>query len=465
MATVTSELVTKFSFIGSLLPLTSFNKSMGSSIKIMAGAVAAMGSMAGATLLWADANLQASRSLINLSDRSDISLQKMNDWGFVASATGSDMNTLVGSIDAINASIGDIAISGPGGAFSMLGLTVKKANGDLKNADELLDDIRGRFSDLNLPDKVKESLANQLGIDNTLLNMLNLSTSQFNELVKESRAFGVITKEQQEQIKDYNNSVNKLGSGWERIKNLMAVGLAPQLTSISDGFADLLKNNKDLIVEGLSKGITFIGEMAGALKRLAPILLALAVPFAVFAVATSPIWLTAAAIGAVLIAVDDLLVGMNGGKSVIFDFFDSLGIDLSDTVEAVKTIYETFKLFFDLGWNAITETVGGWITSLQEFINKLDIINNAKAYFEDDPNSGFFDKTIPDAANNIRDFISIRNGTYGDKLAAKQSASVTQNITQNITTNDPVAAGDRSAEMSNKLLGAAETQVNKKVGN
>lgn len=318
MATVTSELVTEFSFIGSLMPLEQFNKSMGSSIKVMAGVVAAMGAAATATLLWADATLQAQRELTNLSERSGIALQRMNDLGFVASATGSDMQTLVGTLDSLNAAIGDAALNGSD-AFAMIGVSATDMNGNLREADDLLLEVGQRFRDLQLPKQVQESLAAQLGIDNTLLNLLNLSNKEFNELIEQSQSFGVITKEQQQQIADYNNSVNKLGAGWDRLKNIMAIGLAPALSSITDGFSDFIQQNKDLIANGLKVTLEFVGELAKALMRLSPILLALAAPFAIFTLVTSPILLIVAGISALILVLDDLLVGMKGGKSVIFE--------------------------------------------------------------------------------------------------------------------------------------------------
>lgn len=463
MATVTSELVTEFSFIGSLMPLEQFNKSMGASIKVMAGVAAAMGAAAAATLSWADSNIQAQKEVANLSELSGISMQRISDLGFVAAATGSDMDTLVGTVDSLTAALSDEKLQG-NDAFAMLINTQ-----GLKDADDVLMAIRERFAGGEIPDAIRQSLVGNLGIPPDLLNFLELSEEKFRALIEESRSFGVMTKEQEKQILDYTRNVEKLGVGWDRVKNLMAVGLAPALTEISDGFSEFIKENGELISTIAQGTIKVVSELGGVLKRLGPILLALAAPFAIFAVITSPILITTAIIGALVLIIDDLLVALNGGDSVIGDFLKAFDVDISETVSALKVFYEIFKETAGIAWDGIVDginAVTGAIKAMREQIPEFDKTMETLEKFAKGGVLGVFDISPGDylaekgsnILNNLKTIAQVRSGTVGGPVNIEQKNTI------NINGGDTESIGKRTESALQNNMRDAQIQLERVSG-
>ena len=169
---------------------------------------------------------------------------------------------------------------------------------------------------------------------------------------EKARALGVVTTDEANAAAALNDSMTALKFGLGSVQNSIAVGFAPQIKEITEGFIDFLASNKDLIKNGITKFGSAVFEIGKALVRLAPLMLGIAAAFGVMQVAAvgfggiaavvfSPVVLITAAIVALLFIVDDLIVAFNGGQSVIADFFQSFfGVDI---VPVLVAIVDTFN--------------------------------------------------------------------------------------------------------------------------
>ena len=376
MAPVT-ELVTKFTFIGSLDPLENFNEGLGSSITLMAGAGAGLIAIAGIMNTFVVQTLAGADAVGQLARNTGVAVETIQELGFAASVTGSDAQAMEGTIDSLSKTIGDAAQKGSED-FARLGISVRKSNGEVKKADEIFDEVGQRFRTLKLSLAEKQSFASSLGIDPSLIQLLNKTSGEMFTLRKRARELGIVNQEQQEGIIDFNNSLTTLKFGLSAVQKQVAIGLAPTIKNMAEGFTDFLAANKDLVINGL----VFVGDginaLLGFLDRMKFVLAAMIGLFialkiatigwgAVMAIVFSPVVLITAGIAALLLIVDDLIVAFQGGKSVIGDFFQEFfGIDItpilktfvSDFLFGIKQIGKALKLLFDLFLKPLIDGLG-----------------------------------------------------------------------------------------------------------
>lgn len=411
MAQVT-ELVTKFAFTGSTIPLFQFNNGLEGVIKNLKRF--AIASAPAVFAKWTSSILQSLDPLAQLENRTGVAIGKIQELSFVATQTGSTVEAAQSSILSLTQSIGDAALNGSE-EFARLGISVRDANGQLKTADVVLAEVRDRFGEMSLSIGEQESIAGSLGIDQTLVQMLNLSAGEMANLTARARELGVLTSEQGKQVIAYNDALNAQRFAISSVKNLIAVGFAPELTNLTNNFTDLIAENKDWIVNVASKTISvgselidFFGNIGGAVIDFADAVSdgngKMTLLIGALAAGATAFPVTAAIIG-VALAVEDLITAFQGGESVIADFFeDNFGIDVVE---------------------AITDTT----QALKDFFEASKFLTGATDY---EP------VAIPQDAMDKFDFVP---GANGLQMVPTGPAQVNQDVKININTNNPSAAG------------------------
>lgn len=331
---IINELVTKFSFQGSTKPLSTFNTNLTRSITLLGGMTAAIATSAIFATKWVTGVSQAADSLIRLSRQTGVAIEFIQEMGYAASVTGSSIEAVESSIASLSKKIGAASIKGDAD-FSRLGINIRNAYGEIKNADVILGEVQQRFRDLGLTLEQQRSFADSLGIDSSLVLLMNKTNKEMKELSMQSKGFAILTKDQADQIAKYNDSLQALKFSFTGIKRLIAVELAPELTNLANSFSGLLQENKDSIIGGVQKSMDLLGsfvEMIGRVKWAIAGLATAFVGFKVFAVGLgaimagifSPIALTIAGIVSTLAIVDSVAVGMQGGDSAVLNTFDDL---------------------------------------------------------------------------------------------------------------------------------------------
>ena len=499
MAEVT-ELITRFSFSGSTRPLEDYNGSLGKGIGLLAGMTAALGVAVVGINKWVTGISQSLQPLIDLNAQTGVSVEKIQELSFIAEQSSSSTEALYSSISGLAAKIGEAAQKGSED-FSRLGISVRGANGYVKSTDTVLAEVSSRFRQLGLTMNEQQGFAEALGIDPALLSMMNRTGAEMASLRGEAQRLGVLTADQVKSAQDYNNALGALGFGMESVKRFIAVGLAPELTELTKDFTDLLAANKDWIIDGIKATVGVLDDLVGMLIRVAPFIAAIGVAFGlaqlaalIFAgtltLATAPIWLIAAGIGALLLLFDDLIVAFRGGKSVIREWILELtGFDitplLKDIVEGFKEVGTTLKNFA-LGtfedWEKIYSGIGKMLSG--KFSEGFDQIGEGFADMVDTWGElfrsvfgGIFDwaKTavmdlLPDWAVELitsdsggpssatpGGSQSLRPGGRGNIM--DQYNMVEQTVTMDIRTSDPEKAGNAAADGLQRHLEDARNQT------
>jgi hypothetical protein len=495
MAEVT-ELITRFSFSGSTRPLEDYNGSLGKSVGLLAGMTAALGVAVVGINKWVTGISQSLQPLIDLNAKTGVSVEKIQELSFIAEQSSSSTEALYSSISGLGAKIGEAAQKGSED-FSRLGVSVRNANGSVKDTDVVLSEVGDRFKQLGLSMNEQQGFAEALGIDPSLLSMMNKTGAEMASLRGEAQRLGVLTADQVKSAQDYNDALGALGFGMESVKRFIAVGLAPELTEMTKDFTDLLAANKDFIINGIKATVGALSGLVDMLIRVAPVIVAVGLAVGFVNLATlgligtikilQKLTIVALIIGIILI-IDDLIVALQGGKSLIREFFlEFFGFDikpvLEDIVKGFKEVGTTLKNFavgvfenwtkifsgigdilsgnFSSGFKKIGKGFSGMLDTWGELFTSVfggifEWLGKQVMDILPDWAVNFIQNDTPDA-NAMGASQALQPG--GRSGIMDQYSLVEQTVEMNISTSDPEKAGKAASDGLQRQLEDARNQT------
>lgn len=400
---IVNELITKFGFIGNLAPQETFNANLKASIGLLAGLGAAIQGSAGAMAVWFTSIIDGIDPLVQFHRETGLSVEGLQELGRVAELNGSSMEAVTNSIGEMTMRIGEFVSTGEGEMADIgkrLGLQFKDASGNVKDATQTFIELSDKMRSMSQAEKF--SVLDKMGIDRSMVQMLSLSREELDKSLKQARDWGVVTTEQADAAAEFNNSLKDLRMGYSSVSTQVALGFLPMLKDVIDGMREWLHTNSDLIKNGLHHLGEIIFSVAGMIRRLLPLIGLVTAGFAlwkiqalglakVMGIVFSPIlWITAAIV-AIILVIDDLVVAMQGGQSVIADFFkDTWGIDIVPGLLAIKDAVlvvvdyiiaifkqcvENIKLLFSALGKLITgDFQGAWDDVVKSFTESVALL-------------------------------------------------------------------------------------------
>lgn len=443
MAQVTQELVTKFAFQGNLGKLDDFNAGLGKAITALGAVAAAAGAAGGALFAFVSSTTANLDPMVQLSRETGVAMENIQTLGFAASQSGSSAEALQSSLRGLSQRLGEAA-NGTGegvDVFKRLGIQLRDSSGEIRNVDDVMDDLRQSMGGLSSAERI--SVANKLGIDASLVQLLSSTDEQIAGLTERARELGVVTEEQGDAAASFNDALTVLKFGMDSIRNTIAVGFAPQMQELVERFTEFLIANRELFERGITlvaDGIMMLLDMFG---RLAPILAVAAGAFALVALASggfaaiiaaliSPVVLIAAGIAALLLIVDDLIVAFEGGDSIIRSFFQNFfDIDITPILqnivssfmnmvdgimaafiplgEAISSLFSGIMALLTGDFSGFIEGIKGFFAGLFEYI--ITGWTAVIGFFGDMINMAF-----PDIVANIKSFFGEAFEWITDKI-------------------------------------------------
>ena len=347
---IVNELVTKFSYQGSTAPINAYTNSLDGAfsaltrIGAIAGvAIAGIGAMALKAIDSAD-------EMANLSDRINVSMESLQTLGYAAEQSGSSYESMASSLEGLNRQIGLAASGGKAQAdvFKDLGISIKDNSGNIKTADAVFVEMQKRMQALGYGTQQTAGVLRKLRLDPTMAQTLNLTTEEMDGFVKVAKEAGLITKEQGEAAKVFDDNLAAMKFSLMSVGNQLMLNLIPAMTRMMDGlkvvigFIGGFMKGIIQLAEGVYKAVdATIGLQAGLLiagaaaiwfGRVA--LMQMVAGFRILAVAmlTNPITWFIAGFVALALVVEDLYQAFTGGESVIGDFFAKFDIDIVNSM-------------------------------------------------------------------------------------------------------------------------------------
>ena len=294
----------------------------------------------------------------------------------------------------------------------LIALGVKVDNADIARAEDLgdaLDEIKegaegaegglvGAYGATEGFIGAIEGALGVVGFFTGILGGLLASThgviTELEDLIKEEKLLTEVTKEQIDQAKKYNDSVETLGKRFNSLRVEIAFSFLPTLQNLINGLDKFLETNKDLIVNGLTtllSAITSLFQVIGSLIRFIDLIvektlgwettlyvLGAALAFvgraSILAFLANPVFLIIAAIGVLLILIDDFITYLDGGESQFGDFWGAMIGWVKDNEDALRSLWDMIVLgmsyLIEFGF-FVTKYLGGAFVDAVEVITAV----------------------------------------------------------------------------------------------
>lgn len=206
--------------------------------------------------------------IVRLSAATGVATDDLQRMGYAAKMSNSSMEELASGYKVLGKNILE-ASKNPMGEnakmFRQLGVRIFDVNGKIRNANDVFLDVSGSLSKMtNATEKaaISQQILGRAG--GGLMDFLNKGPQKIRELTEEFDAMGgALSKEQLETLSNFNDSFDRTFGLLGKIKNMIALQIAPVLTDMLDSFRKWFVQNQKLIKMGIEK--TF-GAIAMTLK-------------------------------------------------------------------------------------------------------------------------------------------------------------------------------------------------------
>ncbi len=390
------------------------------------------------------------------------SAQELQKWQAVAEQTNQSAESVTAAIKAIVSNQEKIRLGqGDISGYQLLGIDPRQ------DPFKILEELREKTQGLS--EGMRKNILSQIGVGSGLLQTLNLTRDQFDEMA--ARAW-IIQPKAIETLNQTKASVDLATRAVGYMKAQIAVGLSPQIRKASKDLQEFLKVNEKAIIENFKLGFKYVsmfvkavynaGSMINnaiqstigwdrALKGLLAIVIALNAAFLV-----SPIGLITAGIILLIAILDDLHIYSQGGKSLF-------GQLMKDYPELEKTLFGTFGIIRDV------------FKLMKSFAS--DDVSGIKALTKD---WGLFGDSI---SLIYETFVKLKNLKFLEGLggnlvgtlpgvgpikllldALKNGGNTTQQNSINVNVqgaSDPIATGNAAASSIQRSINAASAQLSR----
>ena len=322
-----------------------FGKILGGVTAAATAVGAALVAAAGAIGAYAVQQAEAIDQTGKMADAFGIGFEAFQELEFAAQKSGAEVEEFRTDLENLSKTLDD------NDALKELGVSAKDATGKLRSTDEVLMDIAKRFETLSKGEQNK--FTDQLGLSPSALKVLQQGGKGLQSLRGEAQRLGlVLDTTAKDKAARFQSSLKNARSVVDALGKSISVGLLPGMADALDVFTEWVGANRSFIssavtqvVDGVAQGfrmfgaavgyvydqiVSFIGPMDGLVEGLdatQAIAITVAIAMGALAVATIaatwPYILMAAAIGAIIIVLDDLYSAFTGGESVIGGWVES----------------------------------------------------------------------------------------------------------------------------------------------
>lgn len=227
------------------------------------------------------------------------------------------------------------------------------------------------------------------GILGGALGMFHSTITELETLIDENKLLTKVTKEQIDQSRKYTDSVDNLGKRWNSLRVELAMGFLPTLQRLVNWLDNVLKANKDLIVNGITVFLNTISRVVEAIANTVRFIdmivdrtlgwkntllilvgvLAFVKRAMIAAFITNPITWIVAAIAGLILLIDDFMTYLDGGDSLFAEYWGGL----LKWIESVKEPLIAFKDAFIGGFEAIKAAFFGFIDAFSSSFSLADV--------------------------------------------------------------------------------------------
>lgn len=292
-----------------------------------------------------------------LADALDVDIEKMHAWGEAAARAGGSVEGFQGSLQSLTAQLARQATVGTSRAAKMLeGVGIDAGElGRQRQAFDVMMDLAEKAESMGKQEFF--GLGRSLGLDQGTIMLLQQGRAALKEQIRLQKEFGVYTKEDAKLTADWNDRVADFGQVMKAFSAIVFRMVLPAMTKfieyINKAVAFLRKHEKfvQAFFIGLAAVITTV--LLPALAKMAAAWLANPMTLTIMGIV--------AALAALALVIEDLIVWAEDGESALSDLWTAI----FDNPQNARDTWENLK------------------KSAQEFFNKLpEYTKQINGFFE-----------------------------------------------------------------------------------
>lgn len=277
-----------------------------------------------------DAMARANQQYINFSRQTGIGMGAMNKYAAAGMGLDYDFDpaTAMSGIQNLQSNLANLRLTGQGAKpFQMLGI-----NPMGKNATAVLEDIRGAIQ--RLDDATASNFLQQMGLSPEMLPILRMSRREFEAMSREWASFQ-LNEDQRQQLYEYSMELKRMNMQIKYLKDIFMLKLMPSMLKWKKVIADITLHFSHW-VELVSRWNKVFGNIFDMLN---------------------PMRVIFETIKNIIYEIDDFIVWLLGGKSVIGE---NIG-ELADIAANIMKI--------------ISDNTPAWIKDFVNAVNRLVGLN------------------------------------------------------------------------------------------
>lgn len=305
-------------------------------------------------------------ALGDMSNRTNIAVSSIEEFGYVAMMTGSSIEEANASLEQFSKVAGDAA-NGMGRGqkvFEQLGISVKDNNGKLKDSVGLLGEVGDKIKDMERGQQI--AVLERLGLSKTLIDSMTTDVTglrdEFHQLYS---SVGLDANAAAEKSGRFMDAMDKLGYVFTVIGRAFAV-------NFMDKFTDSMDTLRKLVLELAPKLLAILKPVVDIVLRIADTFISLA-------------YRAAQAVGVVIGWVADIVSHMNKwviGIGLVLAAWRYLNLAfLATPAGAVLALVAAVGLLIDdfMTWQEGGQSLvpwGDWETEIGYVVKAIDILKS-----------------------------------------------------------------------------------------
>jgi len=283
--------------------------------------------------------------ILSMSTKYGMSTDSLQEFSYMAELVDTDLGTITGSMTKLTKKMGEGS-----DAFDALGINIYNADGSMKSADEVFMEAIDALGQM------------EAGVerDNMAMELFGKSAQDLNPLIEtgsagiaayaqEAHDMGaVLDEEALTSLGEMDDSFQRVEQAGQALKNTIGAALAPVITDIANGIAELSKWFQGLDENTQKTIITIVGLVAAVIPVVAAITKVIGIVQGLSAVFTTlsmgPAALVVAAIAAII------AIGVT-----LYQHWDEIKEWAGKLWEGIKETFNKIKEGIVKTWNNIKE--------------------------------------------------------------------------------------------------------------
>lgn len=360
---------------------TKFGDNFAKTIRTIGGSLLAFASV-GSIITGIKSAAHAADQIGELSEATGIAVEQISAWGDAVKMNGGSAESFQGTVKSLTAAIADFSTKGKSRLlpfFKELGISLKDAKGNAKNAIEVLPEIANAFQKIGNSESF--GIGQKLGLDEGTIRLLQKGQHEVDDLIKRQKELGVITKQDAEIAGKFNDTWDDTVHIFRSLFLSLGSNILPVFTKILYGFekiAKFFRGHENVIKNGII-GIS-IAITSFALPAITSMVVAAAPLIAIGAGVL-------AVISAIAILYDDIQHFKNGTNSALGELIKKFP-QLESTIKSIISVFDFLfdlvsanfsllsNLFFDPlnAWDNYKESV---INGIKELLKNFPLLESA----------------------------------------------------------------------------------------